>query len=265
MPYKEEVMNRIVGKGFVALALMAVMLPGMAHAGACPAEWTLLLPDGRIKVVNVSSVTDLFGKFGVDAARSYCFEAFVSNYSDNPAVWQLNTTNACNDADLQSISTEWVSRGAAPPHYGAHENTLRYCAIAPASAQVHYRVRSFSGSSMEVSASETTLFNPRWSTYNGFLSSWGFINTTPDTTINGLLSVNDGTDTYTKSLSLPPGKLTYFFSNQSFDQGLIGDNKAGSAWFAHDGPPGSIRGDCYYAKSPVMVPSSFNPVREMGR
>ncbi len=269
MPHREGVINRIIGKGLVGLALMAVMLPGVTHAvdyaGTCPADWTLLLPDGRIKAVNVSSVTDLFGKFGVDAARSYCFEAFASSYVDYPSMWQLNTTAACIDADPASIGTEWVPRGATPPHYGNDTNTLRYCGIAPAQAQIYYRVRSFSGSSMEVSASETTLFNPRWSTCNDFLSSWGFMNTTPSTTINGLLSVNDGTNTYTKSLSIPPERLIYVFSSESFDQGLIGANKAGSAWFAHDGPPGSIRGDCYYAKSPVMVPSSFEPVRAIGR
>lgn len=259
-------MSSFVGKGFVALALVAVMFPGMAFAGACPTDGldqSKVLPDGRISLWYVSNATDLYGSFGTEIGRSYCFEAFAPDYLDTPGLPKLNSLAGCsNDVN---IGAEWVDRRAALPEYGGLANTLRRCGIAASTGGIYYRISSGIGSTMNISASETTLFNPRWSTYNGFLSSWGFMNTS-SSTISGVLSVNDGTNTYSMNLTLQPMRLTYVFSSQTFDVGgLIGADKAGSAWFAHDGPPGSVRGDCYYAKSGVMVPSSFAPAREMGR
>ncbi len=252
-------MDRSMGRGFFALVvvLMAVTLPGMAFAAATCAGWAALVPDGRIERVTTSTTDDLQCGTRVTAGRSYCIEANQLQWYNGVSIPFINYNASCPDTS----TADFVSRMSAEPQ-GVNTGAFRrYCGIASSSGSLGFRLANSSavGNLVDLNFTETTLYNPRWSTYNGFLSSWGFQNTT-SFDINGVLTLDDGTSTYTKTLVLPAGKLTYVFSN---DAALgLGADKAGSAMFAHDGPPGGVKGDCYYAKSGVMIPSSFEPARE---
>lgn len=107
---------------------------------------------------------------------------------------------------------------------------------------------------------DTTLFNPRWSTYSGFATQWGF-NNNSNSSISGTLTIYDsnGSVLKTKNVSLPAGRVTFYSSGPS-DLNLP-NNKAGTAMFAYIGPPGAIQADAYFlnASGSVIVPSKFEP------
>jgi hypothetical protein len=87
----------------------------------------------------------------------------------------------------------------------------------------------------QIRVTDTTLFNPRWSTWGGYVSSWGFTNTTT-TNLTGVLTVVDtnGPVLATYQVTLPANTGTFISSS---DKGVqIPANHAGSSSFAYIGP-----------------------------
>ena len=106
----------------------------------------------------------------------------------------------------------------------------------------------------QIRVTDTTLFNPRWTTYSGYETSWGLTNTT-STSINGTLTVFDVSGTVLQTLpeTIGANLAVFVFATQKG----VPTNHAGSATFAYVGPPGSILGDSYYLKPGITVPSFF--------
>ncbi len=105
---------------------------------------------------------------------------------------------------------------------------------------------------------DTTMFNPRWSTWSGFSSTWGF-NNNSDHDLSGTLTVYDslGNVVKTASVIVPAGKVKFYTSAPS-DLNLP-NNMAGSAMFAFVGPPGGLQADAYMLNSnaTIVIPSKF--------
>lgn len=100
--------------------------------------------------------------------------------------------------------------------------------------------------------SDTTLFNPRWSTYSGFDTQWGFTNTS-DMAITGTLSIYDSNSHLIKSTQVTvPAAGQVFRTSNSSDINLPRDT-AGSATFAYNGPPRAILADAYMLNGPATV------------
>jgi hypothetical protein len=95
----------------------------------------------------------------------------------------------------------------------------------------------------QIRATDSTLFNPRWSTYSGFDTQWGFNNTTA-ATITGTLTItnSDGTVLNAVPLSLPPGRMTLLSAKGE----SIPVNHFGTATLAYVGPAGAIQADAYF-------------------
>jgi len=116
-----------------------------------------------------------------------------------------------------------------------------------------------------IQLTDTTLHNPRWTTWSGFNTTYGFMNTT-DAAISGVLTVTDAV-----SGPYPPVSVTIPANGQIFEiisgtgngsPGLnLPKNRVGFADFAFIGPADAIVGDAYYLNSnaTVVVPSSFAP------
>ncbi|MFZ0703983.1 MAG: hypothetical protein WAM71_00165 [Candidatus Korobacteraceae bacterium] len=105
---------------------------------------------------------------------------------------------------------------------------------------------------------DTTLFNPRWSTWSGYDTSWGFTNMS-DMPITGTmylyLSNNQLLEAVPMTLN---ANQQVFRSTYSYDLNLH-RNQDGYAIFAHNGPPGAILADAILQgpNSSVAVPSKF--------
>lgn len=105
---------------------------------------------------------------------------------------------------------------------------------------------------------DTTLFNPRWSTWSGFDTSWGFTNMS-DMPITGTLYVYGAGNQLlaAKQISIPANQQVFRSSNPS-DLNLPRNN-AGFALFAHNGPPGAVVADAYMqnGNATSTVPAKF--------
>lgn len=103
---------------------------------------------------------------------------------------------------------------------------------------------------------DTTLTNPRWSTYSGYDTQWGLYNTT-NKTISGTLKVInvDGTLLATVPVTAPAGLSTFVIARAS---GVPADH-VGNAVFTFIGPPGGILADAYFlsADAKTIVPTLF--------
>ena len=108
-----------------------------------------------------------------------------------------------------------------------------------------------------IRVTDTTLINPRWSTYIPYDTQWGLTNTTA-LNITGTLSIfdTDGNLLKTLHLTLQPGRITVITALSQ----NIPVNDSGNATFVFVGSPGAVIGDAYYLNPPtysVIVPSSF--------
>jgi hypothetical protein len=112
-----------------------------------------------------------------------------------------------------------------------------------------------------VSVSDTTQYNPRWSTFGGYSTQWGFHNTT-NTTISGTLKIytTAGALVSNTTFNILSGRVVFKTSS-----GLaIAASQSGNAVFTHNGPPGAIQADGYMISGDgkTIVPTKFAPVRE---
>ena len=104
---------------------------------------------------------------------------------------------------------------------------------------------------------DTTLHNPRWSTFSGFITQYALVNNT-NTPITGTLTLIDSTGTqYFANVTVPAGG-----ENFQTTSGLsVPGNHFGFANFTFVGPAGGITADAYFinANATVIVPSTLAP------
>lgn len=103
---------------------------------------------------------------------------------------------------------------------------------------------------------DTTLFNPRWSTYSGYDTQWGLLNTT-NKNISGTLKIFnvDGTLLKSVGVTINANQISFVIASQ---QSVPADH-AGNAVFTFVGPPGGILADAYFlsADAKTIVPAIF--------
>jgi len=258
----------------IALLLVICFAPTNVRTEAlfCSGDFTILVPDGRIFASSIPASTVFsFLIGGHDATgnlpRSYSVEVRGpgGGFYDAPALFVRDDT-ACalrnnwpvNNTVLTAprMGCEGCSTPANSRYSFTSVNVLHQFIVQNASPKaLNY----------SISVSETTMFNPRWSTFSGFVTQWGFQNTT-DSSIAGTLTVLDSVSggPYTKSVTIAPSTSVFVTTADTFQGGPIPVNHAGGATFAHNGPPGSIKADAYFINGnlSVIVPSEFKAVRE---
>ncbi len=111
--------------------------------------------------------------------------------------------------------------------------------------------------SYSIRIADTTLHNPRWSTFSGFITQYALVNNT-NAAISGTLTLIDSTGTqYAAPVTVPAGG-----ENFQTTGGLgVPANDFGFATFAFVGPAGGITADAYFINSnaTVIVPSTLAP------
>lgn len=233
----------------------------MAGVMACPAiasaqcEAVSIVTDGRIRVIDPTH----YAWFYTAPGRSYSVEVTTPDGMTGvtPFGPVLSTvancptsTDAAGAVNISHIEPR-VLQGAR----WSYTNT--------GTSSVGLRIR-VGGLGFRVSASETTLFNPTWSTGAGLGTQWGFQNTT-DHTLTGTLTVQEsigGTSSYTKTVSLPPDLTTFVTTYDQFGGSTIPSGRGGSATFTHNGPPGAVQGDVYLVGATQILPGQFKAMRE---
>jgi len=99
---------------------------------------------------------------------------------------------------------------------------------------------------------DTTLFNPRWSTYSGFDTSWGFTNMS-DMTITGTLYVFNSSNQLLVAASITVPANGQVFRGSGATDLHLPRSSSGSALFAHNGPASALLADSYMVNSNATV------------
>jgi len=251
--------------------LWAVLLAPAAIAESTDcANPDIIVSDGRQNLSTFvapppgkSNTTYWYGFFG-QSGHSYSVE-FVSP-SDNDPI-RNDTTVAFNSFQVWGPKDVLISCGGnssvskvatysyspvlmRTPGYGDGE---RFSFVASSSG-LYLMTMSNSGGTGGYSfrVVDTTLFNPRWSTWTGYDSQWGFMNLS-DMDIPGTLSVYDLTGKLLKtvSMTIPAGAIVQRFTGSSDLK--LPRNTSGYAIFTHTGPPGALLADAYMLNGDATV------------
>ncbi len=205
---------------------------------------------------------------GVDANHSgYHFVNLVAGHSYSaeaidPQVYYSGQRLVLSLTDCSNTITTTNIRAVDPSINGGTGDRISW--IQPTSYALHVMVKNTHPSwylQYRVRLSDTTLFNPRWSTYSGFTTQYGFKNTTA-TSISGTLTVKDALGpTYTLNFTIPAGQVVFKIVGPSptYADVVVPAQHSGSATFAFIGPSGSIIADSYYVGAAGVVPGIFAP------
>src|SRR5947209_6923563 len=172
---------------FVVVAVCSLSLfPISAHAaGSSCATGTRLVADGRVLDFDfiAQSATGWY-QFNAVAGRSYSVEVRDDIEEDNADLNVVTLTATCGGAAVTTNPTTQLDPVLAA-------NAFRGSFTETANGPINVSVPNANGSLgryVAITVSDTTAFNPRWSTFGGFITQYGFQNTTSGT-INGKLTV----------------------------------------------------------------------------
>lgn len=247
--------------GLVILLLIGVTVTARAESRDC-INPHLIVTDGRIVTsqfeasVNGVNPTYWYAFYG-QAGHSYAVE-FVPTIDNENTPTSLHFANLTlwgpNDInDLQrngcrgSTTLSWSSTQKYAPAItnGLYGTGQRVSLVQPvAGITIVAITNTQAAGAYSYRITDTTLFNPRWSTYSGYDTQWGFTNTS-DMAISGTLSIYDSNNRLIKTtqFTVPAAGQVFRMSNTS-DLNLPREN-VGSAVFAYNGPPRAILADAY--------------------
>jgi hypothetical protein len=202
------------------------------------------------------------------AGHSYTlfFFQFQNNGNQDNGFWSSITPfTPADGCSGTSTLTATVNTSWSPAQFQSNNNSISYRASFTAATAGDYRVRAVSSGvsptpfAYGYAVIDTTMYNPRWSTFSGFITQWG-LNNVSDNPITGVLTVvsSSGTVLAASTVTIQPGQVV-FKSTVPSDLNIPA-NSAGNATFTHNGPPGAIQGDAYFINSnaTVVVPSKLD-------
>lgn len=213
----------------------------------------LIVSDGRVTPSIFSQNATYWYGIYAQAGHSYSveFEPAVDNYVASGRVY-FTTVNVYgpNDALAACRGNSSVAvtqnSGYAPVIQKAGNGVGRRVSFTAQGAGLHLiSVTNLAGTgSYTFRALDTTLFNFRWSTWNGYNNQWGFFNFS-DMPILGIFTVYDSNNraVVAVQISIAVGGRAFRRSDSS-SLNLPG-NISGYAVFSHNGPPGAVIADAY--------------------
>ncbi len=276
-----QLKSMILMLGAIFLLSSAAFAQGLATCSDFPG---VLIPDGT----NNRSVPDAFTSvaasgvatfaFGGIAGHSYTVEVAEPMAKSNIGFGNFSTVLRAGSDGLSGgqctaplFTTGVVDTTGSDP-VGNNGNFVRKSFIATTtfadSTDAYFIIVTNTDASnahyLSVRVIDTTLYNPRWSTNQGYLTVYGFLNTT-NQTIHGTLKANitfGGSGSVTYSLNGGAGVAPGAQLLVALGPGLtinIPAGEGGTATLAYDGPPGGLTVDAYFANSVSLVPAVFAP------
>lgn len=253
----------------VAGLLVAAALAARAESRDC-INPHLVVTDGRIITsqfepsVNGVNPTYWYAFYG-QAGHSYAVEFVPTTDNENtPASLHFANLTLWGPSDVTDLqkngcrgatTLSWYSTQKYAPAItiGLYGTGQRVSLIQPVSGITIVAITNTQAAgAYSYRITDTTLFNPRWSTYSGYDTQWGFTNMS-DMAITGTLSIYDANNRLIKStqVTVPAAGQIFRLSNTS-DLNLPREN-AGSAVFAYNGPPRAILADAYMLNGSATV------------
>ena len=256
----------------VFLPLLLFALYATAESTDCNNP-TIIVPDGRVtqstfpgrQLTSPYAPATYWYGFYAQANHSYSIEFVpkIDNYATSSSVLLSDIIAYTPNFPFASCRgtpnvTMVKTQGYAPIIYSAAGQGIGKRVSFIASTAGLYTVRmdnNGTGGDYSYRVVDTTLFSPRWSTYSGYNTHWGFMNLS-DMTVTGTLSVFDTSNRLLKTVtfSVAPGMVVFHFSFA--DDLNIPSDSAGCVYFTHNGPPGAILADAFLVNGPGTVVSA---------
>ncbi len=247
------------------LVVFTLTISTAAFAGSTCALATLVEADGSIKDFDFAAPsTSVYYQFGVTTGHSYSVKV-VQDYDDKDTditVAVNNEASTCNVA----VPSVTVTTNAEPI---LSVNGFRESFTAAASGTYSIVVSNSNGAAgryIAVSVSDTTMYNVRWSTFGGFVTQWGFQNTTnqPISVKFSVTASAGGAFSGSNGPFVIPANSQVFRAIGTSGQDINTVNPyAGFMVESNDGPPGGLLVDAFFVNGSVIVPAVFQPVRSL--
>ena len=249
----------------IAILMSLLLVPVLSHAGTtCAAATQLSADGGKFDFDFVAANSTNNYAFAAVAGRSYSVEV-RQDYDDvNTDLTVTIQAGACPGAAIAGIThTESVEPQIA-------NNVVRESFIAAANTTVQIAVTScpacVNGRYIAIKVSDTTLFNPGWSTFGGFNGFYAIMNTTSSPVSGTLTFFNGSTGAVTKSVAVNLTAVGTAGAIASVNTQSLGvaANQFGYATFAYTGPPGAVTINTSIANFSVnaIQPGQFLPARQ---
>ena len=245
------------------LGALVFLTPALLFAGSACATPTIVPSDGRVVDFDFVAPSGAnFYQFSVTKGNSYSVEA-RQDYDDVNTDLTVTASTDCVPTALTGTTDTTAADPALPA------NSTRFSFTAAASGVVIVKVANANagtGRYISVSASDTTQYNVRWSTFGSFITQWGFQNTTssPITATLTTTTVLGGSGTNSITFTVPANSQLFKIIAASGQDINVGANRAGFAVLTSAGPPGGLLTDAFFinGSATVIVPSVFAPVRQ---
>jgi uncharacterized repeat protein (TIGR01451 family) len=222
---------------------------------------TVVVPDGRLTQTTVATGATVWFAATLRIGNAYSVEFKNLTGTAPPGTLTVFSGNdACGGtSSVTANDTSMID----PPGTGG----IARASFTAGGTDTFFRARlvNTTGAPVTISFgwSDLTLFSPAWSTNGNFDTFYSFLNTT-GSTLSGTLTLLDTTGAVlsTFPVTVPAGQTA---STNTSAMGVT-RNRAGTARFVHNGPPGAILAETAIANfsiSPAYVqPVKFQPVRE---
>jgi hypothetical protein len=201
-------------------------------------------------------------------AVAYYFENLQDGHSYSAEVWDpFDSVNgtvptlSLFDNSCTNLQTYTDVSAVTPDLSSAYADRISWIQAGTISEQIQmFNPDTANTYSFYIRITDTTLYNPRWSTFSGFITQYAFVNKT-NTDITGTLTLTDTSQTvFSTSITIPAGREV--LQSVPSSNLTVPLNDFGFATFAFVGPAGAIVADAYFLNSnaSVVVPSTFGPV-----
>ena len=183
-----------------------------------------------------------------------------AGHSYSVEVWDAIDSVIGGTASLAMIATDCITTipttsvtSVDPDLSGSFGARVSWIQAADTDAYVRLDTSDPSGNIYEIRATDTTLYNQRWSTWSGFQTQYSFINNS-EAPISGTLTIYGTTGNVIRTVPVSVSAANQFYYIFSTPVTTVG-----YATFAFVGPAGSITADAYMLNSnaTVVVQSSF--------
>jgi hypothetical protein len=258
--------------GIRSLVLIcAVALTSAMHLAAETSDCgnpALIVSDGRItESTFIQNTTNWYGIY-TQSGHSYSVEFVPSadNFANTPKV-QFTALGVFGPSDnvqgCHGTSTVLVTQnsGYSPAILKNGNGAGRRISFTAVTAGLYliYATNGSGAGSYTFRAADTTLFNPRWTTWAGRDDQWGFFNMS-DMPVTGILSIYDANSQQLTSVRFTvPAGGELVKSSYATDLNLPRNNN-GYAIFSHNGPPGAIIADAYIVAPTFTVYTKFEGI-----
>ncbi|MGH9777830.1 MAG: hypothetical protein ACRD5I_05410 [Candidatus Acidiferrales bacterium] len=247
-------------------AFLALALSPSAAWSQCN-EFTFTIPDGRIQTDFIAGAGDEGFFFNGTAGHSYSIEISMDTSSlAGPSAVHFGAAGvSCPSADAAGFrNTTFID----PISNSCCSERQSFTATAGGTPFYVTRViNGTDGVTYRYTVSDTTLFNPLWSTSGGFETFYRFQNTTNAVCNVTLTMRNDaGALVGGTPVTFPiPANSTVPTRNTGAGDLNVANGLAGSATIAHDCPPGGVQVDGFtgiFGATTAVLPIKIVPARE---